>query len=43
MYWAYINRILSPDYLSESAIKIIVIVFFLISEGAPNIITLYVK
>ena len=43
MYWAYLNRILSYDYLSESAIKIIVIVFYLINEGAPNVITQYIK
>lgn len=28
MYWAYQKKILSPDYLSESALKIIVIFYY---------------
>lgn len=44
MYWAYQKRLLNHDFLTESALKLIVIYFyFSVGYGLPNIITTYLN
>lgn len=43
LYWAYQKRLLNSDYLTESALKMIVIFFYFITEEVPNIITYFCK